>query len=200
MSIATVANKKLKKSRGLGFDFPFKIREASKCKGNIRRRSRPSDYGLQVRMKQIIKFYYGVSEKQFRSYFKEAARRSEPTGITLIHLLEKRLDNVVYRLGFATTRAEARQLVSHGHVQINGKKVTVRSCQVQESDTVSLVQKARQHNRVTVAIQLATERGLVDWVKTDFEAFTGSLIGLPELSQLPEEFSKVNLVVELYSK
>lgn len=200
MTIATVANKKLKKGRGLGFDFPFKIRVETKCKGNIRRRSRPSDYGLQVRMKQIIKFYYGVSEKQFRSYFKEAARRSEPTGITLLHLLERRLDNVIYRLGFAATRAEARQLVSHNHVMVNGRKVNIRSYQVQNDDVVSLVAKAKKHLRVTVATQLATERGLVDWVKSDFDQCSGQLIGMPELSQLPEEFAKVNLVVELYSK
>ena len=162
---------------------------------------RPSVYGSQLRMKQIIRFYYDIPEKQLRKYYAEASRRTDPTGITLLHLLESRLDNCVYRMGFASTRAQARQMVSHGHVKVNGENVNIRSYLLNIGDKVSLVEKAKSLDRVNSSIELRKEdENMPDWVATDFSNYESELKSLPQLSDLPEEFSKISLVVEWYSK
>lgn len=204
MTKAKIANqniKKIKKSRSLGFDFDFKIQEKKSNRSAARRVGRSSVYGNQLRLKQIVKFSYGIKESQLRKYYKEASRRSEPTGITLIHLLESRLDNCIYRMGFAATRAQARQMVSHGHVLVNGKKVTIRSYLVNIGDKISIDEKAKNHDRVQSSIELKKDNeNFPDWVSVDFDKCEGVLNALPELSALPDEFSKISLVVEWYSK
>lgn len=200
MTIAAVSGKMIKKSRKLGFDFDFKIKNKKSIRTTSRRNSRQSVYGTQLNMKQIIKLYYGVSEKQMKKYYKEASRRSEPTGITMLHLLESRLDNIIYRMGFAATRAQARQMVSHGHILVNGKKVNVRSYIVNIEDTVEVIKKAQSHDRVNSSIELAKEDYSNDWISVDFDSYSGQLKSMPELSSLPDDFAKISLVVEWYSK
>lgn len=200
MTLAIKAGKQIKKSRKLGFEFDFKIKNKKSIRTNSRRGSRTSVYGSQLNMKQIIRLYYGVSEKKMKSYYQEASRRSEPTGITMIHLLESRLDNVVYRMGFAATRAQARQMVSHGHILINGKKVDIRSYLVSIGDKVEVKKSAQSHDRVNSSIEMAKEDFNCDWVKVDFDNYSGELSAMPDLGSLPEEFSKISLVVEWYSK
>lgn len=190
-----------KKSRSLGYDFDLKIQPKKSIRSVARKMGRPSVYGSQLRMKQIIRFYYDIPEKQLRKYYAEASRRTDPTGITLLHLLESRLDNCVYRMGFASTRAQARQMVSHGHVKVNGEKVNIRSYLLNIGDKVSLVEKAKSHDRVNSSIELRKEdENMPDWVATDFSNYESELKSLPQLSDLPEEFSKISLVVEWYSK
>lgn len=201
MTIASTANKKIKKSRSLGFDFDFKIRDKKTIRSASRRNSRLSVYASQLRMKQIVKFYYSIPEKQLKKYYAEASRRSEPTGITLIHLLESRLDNCIYRMGFAATRAQARQMVGHGHVLVNGKRVNIRSYIVNIGDVISISEKARKHDRVNSAIEIMKENeNQADWFQIDYDKYEGELKAFPELSALPDEFSKISLVVEWYSK
>ena len=163
------------------------------------RRSRLTDYGTQLRMKQMIRRYYGVLEKQFRNYYKKADNIKGSTGDNLLMLLESRLDNVVYRMGFAVTRAEARQLVSHRSILVNGCTVNIPSYQLMPGDVVSLREKSKKQLRIAAALDLATQRPAVDWVEVNAKDKSAVYLRLPEPSQLPEEF-KVNLVVELYSK
>ena len=163
------------------------------------RRGRSTDYGTQLRMKQLIRRYYGVLEKQFRNYYKKADRMKGSTGDNLLHLLETRLDNVVYRMGFAATRAEARQLVTHKAVLVNGTIVNIPSYVVQPNDVVEIREKAKKQLRITAALDLAQQREPASWLEVDAKKFTGTFKNLPEVSELPQEF-KVNLVVELYSK
>ena len=199
----TIAAKKykLKKDRSLGFSFGYKIQEKKSNRSTSRRNSRPSVYGSQLRMKQIVKFYYLVPEKQLKSYYNEASRRAEPTGITILHLLESRLDNCVYRMGFAATRAQARQMVNHGHIKVNGKTVTIRSYLLKIGDEVSVAEKAREHDRVNGAIELRKDQDSpCSWMDLNYDDYTGTLKALPELSDLPEDFGKISLVVEWYSK
>ncbi|MCK9504800.1 MAG: 30S ribosomal protein S4 [Porticoccaceae bacterium] len=177
----------------------------SKCRADSapgqhgQRRGRLSDYGVQLREKQKVRRLYGILEKQFRSYYKEAARRKGATGENLLQLLECRLDNVIYRMGFGSTRAESRQLVSHAAILINGKKVNVPSYQVQPGDVVSIREKAKNQLRIQSAVQLASQRGSVDWVEMDANKLQGTFKRTPDRSELPSEINE-NLIVELYSK
>lgn len=179
----------------------------SKCKLNqppgqhgAARRQRLSDYALQLREKQKVRRMYGVLERQFRNYYKKAAQRKGATGENLLSLLEGRLDNVVYRMGFAITRAQARQTVSHRLVTVNGRTVNVPSYQVSPGDVVALREKARKHLRVQEAITVARELDIVaPWVEVDFDKFEGQLKSLPERDDLPPDINE-NLIVELYSK
>lgn len=177
----------------------------SKCRAESipgqhgQRRSRLSDYGVQLREKQKVRRLYGVLEKQFRNYYKAAARRQGATGENLLQLLERRLDNVVYRMGFGSTRAEARQLVAHNCVLVNGTKANIPSYQVADGDVISLRQKAKAQLRVQSALQLAAQRGEVEWVEVDANKMEGVFKGVPDRSDLPSEINE-NLIVELYSK
>ena len=177
----------------------------SKCKvGTIpgqhgQRRGRLSDYGVQLREKQKVRRTYGVLEKQFRSYYKEAARRKGATGENLLQLLECRLDNVVYRMGFGSTRAESRQLVSHKSILVNGSVVNVPSFQINEGDVVSIREKAKQQLRIKSALELAAQRSDIDWVSVDMSKLEGQFTRKPDRADLPSEINE-NLIVELYSK
>lgn len=163
------------------------------------RRGRLSDYGLQLREKQKVRRMYGILEKQFRNYYKTAARRKGSTGENLLQLLECRLDNVAYRMGYGITRAEARQLVNHKGVLVNGKKVNIASYQVNPGDVVSVTEKAAKQIRVQAAMDIAEQVGHVDWVEVDPKKFTGTFKAAPDRSDLPAEINE-HLIVELYSK
>ncbi len=177
----------------------------SKCKAeNVpgvhgARRGRLSDYGLQLREKQKVRRTYGVLEKQFRSYYKEAARRSGATGTNLLQLLEGRLDNVVYRMGFGSTRAEARQVVSHRQITVNGQSVNVPSYQVQAGDVVAVREKSKTQLRIKHALELASQRTAIEWVEVDSAKMEGTFKSLPERSDLSADINE-QLIVELYSK
>lgn len=163
------------------------------------RRSRLSDYGVQLREKQKVRRLYGVLEKQFRNYYKKAAATRGNTGENLLSLLECRLDNVVYRMGFGSTRAEARQLVSHNGVLVNGKRVNIASYQVAENDVVGIREKCKKQMRIQSAMQLAAQRGEVEWVEVDANKMEGVFKRVPDRSDLPSEINE-NLIIELYSK
>lgn len=160
---------------------------------------RTSDYGLQLREKQKVKRMYGVLERQFRRYFAEASRRKGNTGATLLILLEKRLDNVVYRMGFGSTRAEARQLVSHGAIVVNGKPVNIPSYSVNEGDVVGVREKSKKQTRVQEAMGLAQQTGLPDWVSVDTSKLEGTFKKAPDRDQFGADINE-NLIVELYSR
>lgn len=163
------------------------------------RRGRLSDYGLQLREKQKVRRIYGVLEKQFRSYYKEAARRKGATGENLLQLLECRLDNVAYRMGFGSTRAESRQLVSHKAITVNGAKVNIPSFQVKAGDVISLTEKAQKQLRVKGSLELASSRAAIGWVEVDSKKLEGVFKAVPERSDLAADINE-NLIVELYSK
>ncbi len=177
----------------------------SKCKldrtpgQHWQRRSRLTDYGIQLRMKQMIRRYYGVMEKQFRNYYKKADRLKGSTGENLLKLLEARLDNVVYRLGFASTRAEARQLVSHKAILVNGEVLSIPSYHVQAGDVVQVRDKSKKQLRIQAALELAQQRGAFSWLEVEVKQMQGTYKDWAQIDELPAEF-KVNLVVELYSK
>ena len=177
----------------------------SKCRleippgGAPQRRPRLSDYGLQLREKQKLRRMYGVLEKQFHNYYQRAAGRPGSTGETLLRYLEGRLDNVVYRMGFASTRAEARQLVSHKGIMVNGALVNVPSYQCKAGDVISVREKAQKQMRITAALAIATQVGLPDWVEVDEKKLTGTFKSLPDRDQILPDINE-NLVVELYSK
>ena len=161
--------------------------------------SRTSDFGLQLREKQKVKRMYGVLERQFRRYFAEAERRKGNTGSNLLAILESRLDNVVYRMGFGSTRAEARQLVSHQAVMVNEKVVDISSYQVKTGDTIALREKAKKQLRVQDALKLAESVGLPAWVQVDPTKFTGVFKQLPDRDQFGADIKEA-LIVELYSR
>lgn len=163
------------------------------------RRTRLSDYAVQLREKQKLRRIYGVLENQFRKYYAEAARRKGSTGENLLQLLECRLDNVVYRMGFAASRSEARQLVRHNAVTVNGTKLNIPSAQVSPSDVIAVSEKARNQLRIQSAIEVAQQRGIADWVDVDAKKLEGVFKSRPERSELPPEINE-QLVVELYSK
>ena len=177
----------------------------SKCRSESapgqhgQRRGRLSDYGVQLREKQKVRRIYGVLEKQFRNYYKAAAKIKGNTGENLLTLLETRLDNVVYRMGFASTRAESRQLVAHNAILVNGKKVNIPSYNVQVGDVISLREKSKKQLRVQTALQLAAQRGDVEWVAVDSNKMEGTFSRTPDRADLPAEINE-NLIVELYSK
>lgn len=161
--------------------------------------SRLSDYGVHLREKQKIRRIYGILERQFRRYFEEAARRKGSTGENLLKLLESRLDNVVYRMGFASTRAEARQMVSHKAIVVNGGVVNIPSCQVKSGDVVSIREKAKKQARVQEALSLAEGIGFPHWVQVDAKKMEGVFKSTPERSDLSSDINE-SLVVEFYSK
>jgi small subunit ribosomal protein S4 len=163
------------------------------------RRGRLSDYGVQLREKQKVRRMYGILEKQFRNYYRDAASQKGNTGENLLTLLEKRLDNVVYRMGFGATRAESRQLVAHNAILVNGQKVNIASFRVQEGDTVGMREKSKKQLRVQTALQLAAQRGEVEWMQVDSNKMEGTFTRNPDRSDLPAEINE-NLIVELYSK
>ena len=199
---------KLKLSRREGTDLFLKsgVRPIdSKCKIDAppgqhgARRGRLSDYAVQLREKQKVRRFYGVLEKQFRNYYKKAERQRGATGENLLRLLESRLDTVVYRMGFGATRAEARQLVAHKSIAVNGRKVNIASYQVSPEDVVSVTEKARAQLRIQSALQLASQRAPIDWVDVDATKMEGVFKRLPDRGELPPEINE-NLIVELYSK
>lgn len=163
------------------------------------RRGRLSDYGLQLREKQKVRRIYGVLERQFRNYYKQAARLKGSTGENLLKLLECRLDNVVYRLGYGSTRAEARQLVSHKSILVNGSIVNVASYKVKAGDEISVAEKSKNQSRIKSAVELAEQRGINEWLEVDAKKLTGVFKSIPDRSELPAEINE-NLIVELYSK
>ena len=164
-----------------------------------RRRGRISDFGIQLREKQKVRRIYGIMEKQFKQYYKKAAKSKEVNGNRLLQLLEGRLDNVVYRLGFASTRAEARQLVSHKAVNVNDSLVNIPSYQLSPGDIVSLSEKGKQQDRVRFALDNLTNREDCDWLELDSSKFLGTYKSIPERDQLDSDINE-NLIIELYSK
>ncbi|MBX3645212.1 MAG: 30S ribosomal protein S4 [Rubrivivax sp.] len=161
--------------------------------------SRTSDFGLQLREKQKVKRMYGVLERQFRRYFEEAERRRGNTGANLLFLLESRLDNVVYRMGFGSTRAEARQLVSHKAITVNGQVVNIASYLVKAGDAISIRENAKKQLRVQDALKLAGSIGMPDWVQVDATKMEGVFKKLPDRDQFGSEINE-SLIVELYSR
>jgi small subunit ribosomal protein S4 len=199
---------KLKLSRREGTDLFLKsgVRAIdSKCKLETApgqhgaRKGRLSDYGLQLREKQKVRRIYGVLEKQFRNYYKEAARLKGNTGENLLQLLEQRLDNVVYRMGFASTRAEARQLVSHKAILVNGRVVNIPSYNITAEDVVVVREKSKKQARIIAALELAEQREKPTWIEVDGKKMEGTFKRLPERSDLSADINE-QLIVELYSK
>ena len=177
----------------------------SKCKAETApgmhgaRRGRLSDYGVQLREKQKVRRMYGILEKQFRGYYSKAASKKGATGENLLQLLESRLDNVVYRIGFGSTRAESRQLVSHKSVLVNGAVVNVPSYQVKPGDVVSVREKSKNQLRIQSAMGLAAQRGEVSWIDVNASKLEGVFKNAPDRSDLSSEINE-QLIVELYSK
>lgn len=199
---------KLKLSRREGTDLFLKsgVRAIdSKCKIDTApgqhgaRKPRLSDYGVQLREKQKVRRIYGILEKQFRNYYREATRIKGNTGENLLQLLEGRLDNVVYRMGFASTRAEARQLVSHKAIVINGKVVNIPSYNVSPEDVVTVREKAKKQARIKAALDLAAQREKPTWIEINADKMEGVYKRLPERSDLSADINE-QLIVELYSK
>ena len=178
----------------------------SKCKldtkpgqHGVRSGMRMSDYGNQLREKQKLRRTYGILERQFRRYFGEAARRKGSTGTNLLQLLESRLDNVVYRMGLGSTRAEARQLVTHGSITVNGKVLNVPSALIKATDSIGVTEKAKGQLRIQDALQLAEKVGFPSWVEVDVKKMSGTFKGAPDRSEFGQDINE-SLVVELYSK
>jgi small subunit ribosomal protein S4 len=199
---------KLKLARREGTDLFHKsgVRAIeTKCKMDTppgvhgQQRVRLSDYGIQLREKQKVRRIYGVLEKQFRNYYKEAARLKGATGENLLQLLERRLDNVVYRMGFGATRSESRQLVAHKAILINGKGVNIASYLVKPEDIVSVREKSKKQARIIAALELSQQREAPVWIEIDDKKMEGTFKSLPDRSDLPSEINE-NLIVELYSK
>jgi small subunit ribosomal protein S4 len=163
------------------------------------RRTRLSDYARQLREKQKLRRIYGVLENQFRLYYKEADRLKGSTGENLLQLLECRLDNVVYRMGFGVSRTEARQLVRHNGITVNGQKVNIPSYNVKPGDVVAVAEKAKEQLRVKSSVDVAQQRGVAEWLDVDAKKLEGVFKARPERSELPAEIQE-QLVVELYSK
>ncbi len=199
---------KLKLSRREGTDLFLKsgVRPLdSKCRADMppgqhgARRVRLTDYAIQLREKQKVKRFYGVLEKQFRNYYKKADRQKGATGENLLMLLESRLDNVVYRIGYGSTRAESRQLVSHKAILVNGGVVNIASYQVKPEDVITVAEKSKAQLRIKSALELAAQRSPVEWVDVDATKLEGVFKRLPDRAELPSEINE-NLIVELYSK
>ena len=199
---------KLKLSRREGTDLFLKsgVRPLeSKCRAETApgmhgsKRVRNSDYAIQLREKQKVRRLYGVLEKQFRNYYKKADRQKGATGMNLLRILERRLDNVVYRIGYGSTRAEARQLVSHKSIVVNGNVINIPSYQVEAGDTVGVRPKSRNQLRIQGALALAANRAPVPWVEVNANKMEGVFKSYPEREDLPQEINE-NLIVELYSK
>lgn len=199
---------KCKLSRREGTDLGLKSRvRALDTKCNMEkvpgqtsdRRRRLSDYGLQLREKQKVRRIYCVLEKQFRNYYMKAAKTKGATGDNLLQLLERRLDNVVYRMGYGSTRSEARQLVSHKAIEVNGSPVNIASFQVSAEDVISVREKSRTQDRIKSSLSIAEQYEFPDWIEVDVKAMTGVFKRIPERTDLPAEINE-QLIVELYSK
>lgn len=162
-------------------------------------RSKTSDYGVQLREKQKVRRIYGILEKQFRGYFQEADRMRGVTGENLLSLLERRLDNAIYRLGFASSRTESRQLVRHGHFTINGRKVNIPSIQIKVGDVIELREKSRKVAAVNDSLEAVVRRGIPQWVELERDAFKGVIKSLPVREDITTPIQE-QLIVELYSK
>lgn len=197
-----------KLSRREGTDLFLKSRGKSlegKCKLDQRpgqhgtKRNRNSDYALQLRAKQRLRRIYGILEKQFRNYYKRADQKKGATGENLLNILESRLDNVVYRMGFAATRAEARQLVSHKSIQVNGSLINIPSYQLLVGDVIAVREKAKNQQRIIDALGIAEQYGFPAWVEVDSKKMTGTFNSLPDRVDLGSDINE-QLVVELYSK
>lgn len=207
--MAKYTGPKCKQSRRAGTDLMLKSRGRSldsKCKldsppgmHGANRRQRLSDYALQLREKQKLRHMYGVLERQFRNYYKTASQKKGATGTLLLQLLESRLDNVVYRMGFGATRAEARQLVSHKSIAVNGQTVNIPSFQVKAGDVVTVREKARQQTRIQTSMEIASQIGLPEWVEVNEKKLEGTFKQIPDRDQILPDINE-NLVVELYSK
>lgn len=207
--MARYTGAKLKLSRREGTDLFLKsARRAldTKCKADSKpgqhgriSGARQSDYGAQLREKQKVKRVYGVLERQFRRYFAEASRRKGNTGARLIELLESRLDNVVYRMGFGSTRAEARQLVSHRAIAVNGETADIPSMLVKPGDVISVREKAKKQGRIAESLSLAEQSGFPSWVEVDPKKMEGRFKQLPDRGDVAQDINE-SLVVELYSR
>jgi len=207
--VARYTGPKCKLARREGTDLFLKSARRSldsKCKldtkpgqHGVRSGMRMSDYGNQLREKQKLRRTYGILERQFRRYFGEAARRKGSTGTNLLQLLESRLDNVVYRMGLGSTRAEARQLVTHGSITVNGRVQNVPSALVKTADVVGVTEKAKGQLRIQDALQLAEKVGFPSWVEVDVKKMAGTFKGAPDRSEFGQDINE-SLVVELYSK
>lgn len=185
------------KSRGTSLEKKCKLAKLPGQHGE--NKNRLSDYGVQLREKQKVRRIYGVLERQFSNYFKESARRKGSTGENLLKLLEGRLDNVVYRMGFAATRAEARQLVSHKAIRVNEQIINIPSYQVQPGDKIAVRDRAKKQVRIQDALAVAAQQGFAAWVEVDKEKFEGVFKSVPDRADLPAEINE-SLIVELYSK
>ena len=189
----------LKRCRQLGIDPVVLGYTTKESKREPKRRRKESEYGMQLREKQKVKFIYGVLEKQFRGYYKHAQRKEGVTGENLMRILESRLDNVVFRLGFARTRKEARQTVTHGHITVNGKRVDIPSYRVRPGDLVAVAPKAKELLVIKSAL-VSNERVTVPaWLEVDIEKLQGSVLSLPTRDQIDLDINE-QLIVELYSK
>jgi len=163
------------------------------------RRARISEYRVQLREKQKVRFNYGVSETQFKRYYEIAKRKKGITGENLLLLLERRLDNIVYRMGFASSRSEARQLIGHGHIAVNGRKTDIPSFMVKEGDQIEVREKGKKFEFVKTALENAGQRGIPEWLEVDEDGMKGKVKTLPERDDLPMEVDET-LIVEFYSK
>jgi len=207
--VARYTGPKCKLARREGTDLFLKSARRSldsKCKletkpgqHGVRSGMRMSDYGNQLREKQKLRRTYGLLERQFRRYFAEASRRKGSTGTNLLQLLESRLDNVVYRMGLGSTRAEARQLVTHRSVTVNGKVLNIPSALVKAGDVIGVTDKAKAQLRIQDALQLAEKVGFPSWVEVDVKKMSGTFKGAPDRSEFGQDINE-SLVVELYSK
>lgn len=182
-----------------GEDKSFEKRNYPPGQHGQRRSSRLSDYGVQLREKQKLRRIYGVLEKQFRSYYAEADRKKGITGENLLQMLESRLDNVAYKMGLGGSRTEARQIVRHNSILVNGKRVNIPSYQVQPGDSISVADQSKDQLRIKSALEAADERGLPEWLEVDVKKLTGIFKNRPERDDLPSTINE-SLVVELYSK
>lgn len=207
--MARYVGPRCKLSRREGTDLGFKSARRSlesKCKQDSKpgqhgrvSGARTSDYGKQLREKQKVKRMYGMLERQFRRYFAKASAQKGNTGESLLQLLESRLDNVVYRMGFGSTRAEARQLVSHRAVMVNGHVVNIPSAQVRPNDIVAIAEKSRGQGRIVSSLELAEQNGFPSWVTVDSKKMEGTFKQLPDRADLSSEINE-SLIVELYSR
>ena len=199
---------KCKLSRRVGTDLMLKGRVRSldtKCKLDTppgqhgARKQRLSDYALQLREKQKLKQMYGLLERQFRNYYLKATTQKGATGFNLLLMLEQRLDNVIYRMGFGRTRSEARQMVSHGAIEVNGRRVNIASYQVQVGDTVAVREKSRNQSRIAESLSIASQAGMPEWLEVDEKGLKGTFKAKPTRDQILPDINE-SLVVELYSK
>ena len=189
----------LKRCRALGLEPSYLGYDKKSKRQNLRAGKKVSEYGLQLRGKQKAKFIYGVLEKPFRNYYKKADRMKGMTGENLMVMLERRLDNVVFRMGFARTRREARQVVGHKHILVNGKKVNIPSYLIKAGDVIELTEKARSMNRYKEIVEVTGGRLVPEWLEVDMENFKGTIKNLPTREMIDAPVDEM-LIVELYSK